>query len=236
MRILFLLLMQWMTSVQAMPTPTPSIGPPADTLFHFTVKSGEDAPTYRMIDAQNKIMDSGSRNIVSTQDSLVSGHARAQEMVDLLKGQELQHAFGGVNEKGKQMLQENPEMKNPIAIVAGAVSLWVGRTVKLIKDEKFKLATRLEARSRTGEFSMESPILNGKLSFTGGSGFNMNVTREINPVNLRAEMNYSQHDQNITGQFVHPITPNLGVVFGATQWQQNNQTDGRASVQYNLSF
>ena len=225
-----------MTSTWALPTPSPLVVQPDDPLFHFKVKPGEDAQTYRMIDEQNKIRDSGSHNIISTQDSLVSGHARAEEMVNLLKGQELQHAFGNLNEKGKQLLQDNPDLKNPVAIVAGAVSLWVGRTIKLIKDEDFKLTTHFEARARSGEFSMESPLLNGKLSFSGGNGINMNINRKIDLMNLTAEMNFNQRDQVLSGQFVHSLTPHLGLVFGATQSQQNNTSDGRASLQYNLNF
>jgi hypothetical protein len=235
MRTLFLFLQLMLCARADQAELSPSVAP-SDPLFHFHVKSGEDAQTYRMIDNQNRIMDSGSRNAVSLQDSIVSGHARAKEMVDLLKNQELQHSFGQMSQRGKQMLQENSELKNPLSIIGGAVGLWIGRSVRLIKGDSFKLDTRVEGRARSGEFSMESPILNGKFSYRADGGLNMNLNRDIEPLAVKAEMNFNQHDQTLTGSLLHPLTPHLGLSFGATQYQQSNLTAGQASINYNLNF
>ena len=232
----WLLLLLSISSAQAStPTPTPYYIE-GDNYLHFNAASGSDVQTLRMIDDQNRLMESGNGSMWSMQDAINNGNARAKQMVDLLKNQELQKAFVPLNAQGKQMLQENPDMKNPVAIVGGAVAFWIGRSVALIKEENFKLTTHVEARARFGEFAMESPILNGKLSYTGTDGINMKVNRKIDSISSTAEANYNATERIFSGQLVHPLIPHLDVTFGAAQLQQTNQTDGRASLQYNLSF
>ncbi len=204
--------------------------------LQFTQRPGEDVDTLRMIEQQNRLQDSGNRNPISYQNPIANGQARAMQMVDMLRDQEMQKALRKVTLQGKQMLQENPDMKNPLTIIAGAFSLWTGRTLKLIRGDKFKLATRLEARSRSGDFSMESPLLNGKLSFSGLDGFTVSVNRSIASTGTQAGMVYNAKQQSITGQLTHPLTNNIDFSFGAVQLQQTNQTDGQAKLEYRLSF
>jgi hypothetical protein len=234
MGFVFLFIQLLISAEASSPTPTPSLD--ESQFLHFNAKSGDDAQTYRMLDDQNRLIDSGSHGMLNLQDSITSGHARAKQMVDLLMDQELQNSFSKLNARGREMLKENPEMKNPVTIVAGAVALWVGKTVRLLKDDTFKIETRLAARDRAGEFAMESPLLNGKLSFTAGDGVSMSMNRTIASINSRAEMNYRLRDQVFTGQLVHPLTNHLDLSFGAGQVQQSNQTDGRAALMYNLNF
>lgn len=221
----------------ASPTPTPGILlQDPNGFLQFSHKPGEEAETYRMLEDQNRLQDSGSRNPIALQANISSGQARAQQMVDMLKDQEMQKALKKVTLQGKQMLQENPDLKNPVTIVAGAFSLWAGRTVKLIKEEKFKLMTHFEGRSRTGDFSMESPLLSGKFAFTGADGFSVSMNRSISSLNTMAAFVYSAKQQSFTGQLVHPLMQNLDLTFGASQLQQTNQTDGQAKLEYRLSF
>jgi hypothetical protein len=217
------------------PSPSPSI-PPDSSFFNFSVKSGSDAQTYRMLDDQNRIRDSGNGGVLSLQDSIVSGHQRAQDMVDLLKNQELQNSFGNLNSRGKQILQENQGLQSPVTIVGGAVAFWVGRSIQLFKAEQIKLTSRVEARARSGEFTLESPIMNGKLSYTGDNGVSMNMNRKIEIINSRAEMIYSATDRTFTGQIVHPLTTHIDLSIGSSQIPQTTQTDGRATINYNLNF
>lgn len=225
-----------MGMVQAQ-TPTPTAPPSQMNLLDFQQQpGGSDAPTYRMINDQERTRESGTRSIFNYQDSIISGNQRARDMVELLKKQQLQKAFEPLNARGKQVLQENPDLKSPTAILAGMAALWVGRTMKLLKGDDVKLTGRIEGRARSGEFSLESPIFNGRLVYTGGDGIYMNVNRSIAALNSRAEMIYSQKDQTITGALVHPLMPHLDLSFGAAQYQNTNQTDGRASLQFNLSF
>jgi len=216
------------------PAPTPTLD--GTGILQSNGKFLDNSQTYHMLDTQNRSMESGFRGALDVQDSLVTGQQRAQQMTDLLKNQELQKVFGSLNDRGKQMLQENPEMKNPATIVAGAAALWVGRTIQLFKAESFKLSSRFEARTRTGEFSMESPLMNGKLNFTETNGLSMTMNRKIGSTDTRAEMTYNASYQVFTGQLVHPLTPHFSLLFGASQLGQTNQTDQRATIQYNLSF
>ena len=154
----------------------------------------------------------------------------------MAKDQEMQKALKKVTIQGRQMLQENPSMRNPITIIAGAFSLWTGRTLKLIRGDSFKLATRLEARTRSGDFSMESPLMNGKLAFSSSDGFTLSLNRSIASTGTTAAMVYSAKQQTFTGQLTHPLTGNIGLTFGAVQTSQSNQTDGQAKLEYRLSF
>jgi hypothetical protein len=233
----FLLLWALMVGVVQAQTPTLTAPPSQTNLLDFQKQpGGSDAPTYRMLNDQERTRESGTRSVFNYQDSIISGNQRAKDMVELLKKQQLQSAFEPLNARGKQVLQENPDLKSPTAIIAGMAALWVGRTVKLIRGDSVKLNGRIEARARSGEFSLESPIFNGRLVYTGGDGIYMNVNRSIAELNSRAEMIYSQKDQTISGALVHPLLPHLDLSFGASQFQSTNQTDGRASLQFNLNF
>jgi hypothetical protein len=217
------------------PTPTPYYIE-SDSLLHFTAPSGSDVDTLLMIDNNNRLRDSGNGSLWSQQNAINNGNARAKQMVDLLKNQDLQKAFTPLNAQGKQMLQENPDMRNPVTIVGGAAAFWIGRSIALVKQENFKLTTHVEARARCGEFAMESPLLNGKLSYTGNDGINMKINRKIDSISSSAEANYNATQRVFSGQLVHPLIPHLDITFGAAQLQQSTQTDGRASLQYNLNF
>ena len=238
MRIVLLFLQLYGSyAIAASPSPTPGnlLQDPNGFLI-FNHKPGDEVETYRMLDEQNKVQDAGSRNPIAIQGNITSGQARAMQMIEILKDQEMQKALKKVTLQGKQMLQESPEMRNPVTIIAGAFSLWTGRTLKLIRGENFKLATRLEARSRSGDFSMESPILNGKLAFSSSDGFTLSLNRSIASTGTTAAMVYSAKQQMFTGQLTHPLTGNIGLSFGAVQTPQSNQTDGQAKLEYRLSF
>ncbi|MBC7397748.1 MAG: hypothetical protein H7333_09925 [Bdellovibrionales bacterium] len=204
--------------------------------LQFTHKPGQDAETYRMLENQQRLQDSGNRNPTDYQNHISSGQARAAQMVEMLKDEEMQKALRKVTFQGKQILQENPDLKNPLTIVAGAFALWAGRTIRIFHSDHIKLSTRLEGRARTGDFNLESPFFNGRLSFSGNDGLNVSMNRSIASINTNAAFAYSVKQQSFSGQISHPLAPNLDLSFGAVQLQQTNQTDGQAKLEYRLSF
>ena len=237
MGALFFILNLFISNANAStPTPTPSPSLVPEGILSVSKKPGGEIDTYRLIDEQNRNIESRGHSNFDIQNNVASGQNRAQSMVNLLKDQKLQSVFSKLNDKGKQFLQDNPELRNPAAIVTGAASLWIGRTLKLFQNDDLKLSTHVEGRTRSGDFSWESPILNGKLAFTQADGMNMKVNRKITSINTQAEMNYNPKDQIMSGQLSHPLIPNLDLTFGTTQYQQTNQTDGRAALRYNLNF
>ena len=203
--------------------------------LQFNYEPGRTADTLRMIDQQNRAMEAGDRSAKAMQDSISSNRSRAQDMVNLIKDEELQKALVKVTSRGKQVLTENPELKSPMGVIAGAVSLWYGRSIKLIKGDDFKLSTRLEARGRNGEFSMESPLLNGTLHY-GVGDLNISVNRRISSIDTSAELHYNMSNQSFNTQLRHSLAPNLDLTFGASQVPDTRQTDGRAGFEYRLDF
>ena len=192
----------------ATPSPTPfeNLEDP-NRLLHFKKKPGDDDETLRLLNQQQSLQEAGNQSSLKLQEQVTLGNDRAKKMVGALKDGELQRVLEKATVRGKQMLQDNPEMKNPIAILAGAFSLWAGRTVKLIREENLKVSAHVEGRSRSGNFSLESPLFNGKLTFTGTDRMDVQMNREISSIDTRAEVIYSSKDQSITGQMVHPLSP-----------------------------
>jgi hypothetical protein len=232
------------------PTPTPTATPeptPYDGLgvavkddpnglLHFDKKSGADVETIRMIDAQSRVTDSGSRSVTALEDNIAIGHQRAIDMTMTLKNQEFQKALVQVTPKGKQLLQENPELQNPLTIIGGAVSLWAGYTVKLIKNENFKLATYIKGQDHAGEFQMESPLMNGKLQFNEIDGVALNVNRSISSIDSAASFNYSARAGTMGGALSHTLLPHVNLSVGTTQYNFTNQLDENARIDFQLDF
>lgn len=202
--------------------------------FNFT--QGRQADTQRMIDVQNRGLEAGDRSTQTIQDTLSRGRSRAQEMVNLIKDEELQKALVKVTARGKQILQENSDLKNPLGVIAGAASLWYGKTIRLMRADQFLLTTRIEGRGRSGEFSMESPLVNGRLRYNGGDGVNIMMNRKISSIDSQAEFNFNMNNQSFSTSVRHTLTPNLDLTFGASQTPLTNQTDGRAAFEYRLDF
>ena len=83
-----------------------------DTQFlNFNFKEGRNSDTLNYIDKQNKAMEAGDRSSKAYQDQLTGNRAKAEEMANMIKDEELQKAFAKVTVRGKQLLQENQELK-----------------------------------------------------------------------------------------------------------------------------
>lgn len=81
--------------------------------LRFNFEFGKQADTLRMIEQQNRNIESGDRNTKTLQDDMSTSRTRAQEMVNLIKDEQLQKAMVRATAKGKQLLQENNELKSP---------------------------------------------------------------------------------------------------------------------------
>ncbi len=230
---------------QSMPTPLPTAAPvdvlteklkeDPHSIWFFKKRQGEDVETIRMINSQDQLLNSGNSNF-KIQDSITGGQDRAKAMVQMLQNEELQKVLPRMTEKGNQMLRENPELQAPVGIIAGTFALWSGKTVKLIKGDNVKVATYIEAKSRSGDFRMESPLLNGKLQFNETDGVQLNVNRSISSIDSSASVIYSAKNQSVGGQVTHSLFPHLNLNYGTSQSTQTNQVDQRAWIDYQLRF
>lgn len=223
----------------ATPTPAPfvdSLDQDPNTLIKFKDRVGGDFATKQMIDQQSKTRDSGDHSTITRQKDLDAGQARAEQMVEALKSEELQRAFGQVTAVGNKRLEENPELKNPVAIVAGAFALWAGNTIRLVKKENFKLFSKIEGRNRSGEFRMESPLLNGKLNYNTNEGLQLNMSRQLKPIDSSAALTYNAKTQFVGGQLSHHLMDNVDLSVGSFQSTVTNQKDEQAKIEYRLSF
>jgi hypothetical protein len=244
----FALLLFLILSTQAHSTPTPTPLPAPDHyggalyqdsngFLDFSKKPGADVDTLNMIDQQNRINDSGNRNASALFGSIAGGKGRAQQMIHALKTEELKKALIKVTGKGNAILQENAGLRSPIAIVSGVLSFWVGNAVRLVNDENFRVTTRVDGRNKTGEFMLESPLLNSKVKFKDNDGVSVNVGRSLPVLNSKAELNYNSKTQAVSTQVSHPLAPHLDFSVGTNQIPElNNQTDGRAKIEYKINF
>ncbi|MBU6154510.1 MAG: hypothetical protein KGP28_09440 [Bdellovibrionales bacterium] len=208
-----------------------------EDLLEFKRRSEEKEATLRTLERQEQQHDFGNTNSNFQAGNLLIGRERAANMVRSLQDEQFRRALSRVTSKGKQLLQENKSFQTPIAILAGAATFWFGATVRLFKGESIMIHSRVEGRSRRAEFTLESPFLNSRLLFDGGTGFTMNINRSIASINSTVDLNYNSRSQSFSTEFRHPIAPHLDFSIGATQIPElNNRTDGRARIQYQFDF
>jgi hypothetical protein len=209
----------------------------APGIFGVQRNPGATADTLRMIEEQERNMNSGTRSTASVLRTLTGGQDRAREMVRVIQTEEMRQALEKVTVRGKDFLEKNSALRSPLALISGALSVWVGGDVRLVDDEKFKLSTRIEGRNRSGEFRMESPLFNGRFQFNEMQGVTVNMNREIPGLKSRAEIDFQARTQSLTTQIRQPLAPHLDLTFGATQLpQMNNKTDGQAKIEYQFQF
>lgn len=152
---------------------------------------------------------------------------RAQMMINMLQDQELGKAMKIVTEKGMKSLNENPGIKAPIYVISAAASFWAGRTFDLIREETWKFSARLEARNRRGEFSMQSPLMNGTMRFEQATGMNISVNRNFDRFRTDTFFNYQQQNQAFSTGFRYRLTPNLNLSIEAGRYDQNTRIEYR---------
>lgn len=237
-RVTLLLLSLWVAGsahAQSSPLPEP---PPPDNHILNTAAMGSPSDgaqhTNLLLDQQTREMQGASS--LGTQEQIQNGRERAKQMVELLKKQEMERALQTVTKRGKQALQEDPTLRTPMGVLAGAVGLWVGRSVRLVTGEAFNLTTRIEGRARMSEFNMQSPFLNGRFRFSASDGADINLNRKISSIDSQAEVNYNTRYRSFSGQVRKTIAPNLDFTFGAQQIPQSSATDGNARIEYRLDF
>lgn len=209
----------------------------APGFFGVQRNPGATEETLRMIEEQDRSMNSGTRSTASILRTLTGGQERAREMVRVIQTEEMRQALEKVTVRGKDFLEKNSALRSPLALISGALSVWVGGDVRLVNDEKFKLSTRIEGRNRSGEFRMESPLFNGRFQFNEMQGVTVNMNREIPGFKSRAEIDFQARTQSLTTQIRQPLAPHLDLTFGATQLPHlNNKTDGQAKIEYQFQF
>lgn len=206
--------------------PLPSEPPPAGGFLQYKATSGEKSDTYQYLNKQdnpNQSMDSNSKNYES-------GKSRASQMVNMLQNQELTKAFQKIAGSGAKTLEENPELKTPLAVIAGAASFWYGRTVKLIRGDEFNFSARMEGRAQRSEFNMSSPLLNGRLKFDAREGMGVGFNRRLNQLNTEAAVQYDVRNQVFSTEVRQRLSPNLDLSVGASRLDQNTK------IEYRLNF
>jgi len=214
------------------PTPTPEIvvptasPPPAENLLDIKASAKQKDDTYQYLNKR----DTPNAPPGKEASDYESGKTRAQQMVTMLQNQEMTKALEKITGSGKKTLDENPEIKTPLAVIAGAASLWYGRTVKLIKGDEFNMSANVDGRDKRSEFSMGSPILNGKLRFDGASGMGIGLNRKITDINTEAGVQYNVRDQVMSTEIRQRLAPHLDLSFGASRIDQSTK------IEYRLNF
>lgn len=200
--------------------------PPAEGFLLMKTSPKEKSDTYHYLSNQDDPNTNRDKNIKNYE----SGKSRAQQMVGMLQNKELTKAFEKITESGNKTLNENSEIKTPLAIIAGAASFWYGQTVKLIRGNDFNFSARLEGKAQRSEFSMGSPLLNGRLKFDAKEGMDLGVNRSISTLQADAAVQYNARNQVFSTEVRKKIAPNLDLSFGASRLDQNTK------VEYRLNF
>ncbi len=192
--------------------------------------------TEQFIDKQEQKQNYNLSRPDDIQRDLIIGQDRAREIIRILQDQELQKAFADINERGRNFLNNNEGAKAPLGVLAGAASLWIGRTFRLIREQQFELSSRFEGRSQSGEFNLNSPLLNGSVLFNRNDGMGLRLNRELGLLDTRTEFSYFSRDQRLSTGITHRLSPNIDLSFGVSQSAIVPQTDSRAGIHYQLSF
>jgi hypothetical protein len=195
----------------------------------------QDAETKRYLDEQ-QLRQNQSNNPIYQQGAIHGGQARAEQMVEMIKNTELQRALERVTEKATDTYARDAGARGPLGVIAGAAALWMGNTVRLFKGDDLRVFTRIEGRSRSSEFSMESPLLNGRFRFSANTGFDLHMNRQISSIESQAEFNYNLREHTFSTSIRKRIAPNLDFSFGASQIPRSTLTDGNARLEYRFNF
>ena len=206
--------------------PLPSAPPPAEGFLLLKQTEKEKHDTYQFLNAQ----DNPNQNMDSSAKNYESGKSRAQQMVNMLQNQELTKAFQKITDNGNKTLDENPEIKTPLAVIAGAASFWYGRTVRIMRGSDYNLSAKVEGRAQQSEFSMASPLMNGKLFYNAREGAGMGINRSIADLETEAGLQYNAKSQVLSTEIRKKIAPNLDLSFGASKIDQNTK------IEYRLNF
>ncbi|NDF14039.1 hypothetical protein EB061_01785 [bacterium] len=236
------------TGAYAQPAPTPSQKESRDhfggeivqetpSLLRFQPNPAAREATEKMIEARERMLSSGDRNPGDLARDLQTSRGRAELMVQALKDEQFQRAIKKVTEEGRILLEQNQGLKGPASFIAGAAAFWYGTTLSLFQGDSMKIQTRIEGRGQRSEFSLESPLLNSRVVIGAQNGVQLNLNRSIASLGSSAELNYFGNTGSISTQVNHPIAPNLNLSIGASQIpEMNNRMDGRAKLEYQISF
>lgn len=200
----------------AAPPPSPGILP---------LKTAKNFPTEAEQNLKNR--ESKPSSVSESAVEYSQNKNRAQQMINLLQDEELSKAFKKITEGGNKTLRENPGIRAPLAIISGAAAFWAGKTMNLFQQESFRFSAKIEGRYRRSEFSMESPLLNGKMKFDNQSGVELGVTRRFEPFKTDAMLNYNVRNQSVTTEVRHKLAPNVDLTFGASRFDQNTRIEYR---------
>lgn len=206
--------------------PSSSPPPAAGGFLEYKPSAAEKSDTYQYLNRQDNPNTSMNANVQNYE----SGKSRAQQMIGMLQNHELTKAFQKITGSAQKTLDENPEIKSPLGVIAGAAALWYGRTMKLIKGDDFSFNARIEGRAGRSEFSMGSPLLNGKLRFDGKEGMDVGFNRRISSLQTEASLQYNVRTQVMSTEIRQKLAPHLDLSFGASRLDQNTK------IEYKISF
>jgi hypothetical protein len=182
--------------------------------------------TMETVNASNRITE-GFFRLEDSFRNLQIGKSMAQEMALLIRNQELADAFSKITLKKNKELKENPALAAPFMIITGAATFWFGKTINVFKSDVFQMSARIEGQTRQSEFSMSSPLMNGKLNFNENTGTSMGVGRRISSLNANAYINYNFREKAVNTEFRQKISPNIDFSFGVGKYDQNTKIEYR---------
>jgi hypothetical protein len=224
--IVFSLTLVCFRSWSAETIPLHSPPPPAEGFLLYKNNPKEKDETIQILNKQdNPVSDMDSKN-----KNYESGKSRAQQMVIMLQNEELTKAFQKITNYGNKTLEENPEIKNPLGVIAGAASFWFGRTLNLIRGDQINISAKMEGRNQRSEFSMASPLLDGKFKYDPRDGFGLGINRNLIEINTEAGIQYNAKNNLLSTELRKKIAPHLDLSFGASKMDQNTK------IEYRLNF
>ena len=214
----------------------PSDKPKDSGILQFNRNLNKEYETGRAIDNQNRVFETGNGTTVNVQKNIDEGNSRAQQMMTMLKDEQMKKAMEKVTGVGNQILKDNKPLQTPAAVIAGAFGFWYGRTINLIRGDGYKVTSSVEGKSHSGGLGMDSPLLNGKLRFSQTDGMDLSVNRRISSIDTSAELKYNSKNQALTTQMRHNLLPHVDLTFGSQMSPTLPQTDNRAGIEYRISF
>ncbi len=169
-------------------------------------------------------------------DSVVMGRQHAENMVRLIQDRELQKALEKIMVRGKQTLLQNEGLHGTALVIAGATSLWVGRTIKLIRGKSFAVDQRIEGRNRAVGLNFRTSIFETQTRYQSGMGLSLQIGHTIPEIKSSFGISYNQLDQSTRGIFSHELFPHLNINFGAGRSPAQSGLEGNATLNYNIEF
>ncbi len=223
------------TSFESM-TQTPSWAAQSSEFTSNVADRGETMQTQALISRQEDARATRASSFSQLQADQIAGQAQAQVILNSIQNQKLRQVTRVADRRGRDYVEENPEVSTPATVLGAGAAVWLGRSFPISKGEDYHLTSHVEGRSRSGSLDLWSSWLEGKLHFDQAHGIDMGLNHNLEFMDSLAGVFYNFKNQCLTTELSHEVVTHLAVNLSASQASVVRTADASARLLYQFTF